>query len=122
MSTIKQEDLDKKLQKDNKDKDIETVKNITNTNNETYFIIMWVLMFLSVFTGFTSSIIAVIMAYIKKDNRDNTELEKDQIRFAIRTFWFSFAWIILIAPIGIVWLIYRSIKGLLYLSDRNFLY
>lgn len=122
MSTIKQEDLDKKLQKDNKDKDIETVKNITNTNNETYFIIMWVLMFLSVFTGFTSSIIAVIMAYIKKDNRDNTELENDQIRFAIRTFWFSLLWIVLIAPVGVIWLIYRSIKGLLYLSDRNFLY
>tara|TARA_B100000700_G_C15061622_1_gene866305 strand:- start:10038 stop:10403 length:366 start_codon:yes stop_codon:yes gene_type:complete len=121
MSTINHEDISSK-KKQPTENEQNYVKEITKTNNETYFIIMWCFMFLSIFTGFTSSIIAVIMAYIKRGNLNNTELENDQIRYAIRTFWYSFAWIILIAPVGIIWLIYRSIKGLLYLSDRNFLY
>ncbi|HTJ97236.1 MAG TPA: hypothetical protein VL381_07185 [Rhodocyclaceae bacterium] len=80
-----------------------------------------------------SSIVAVVLAYIKRDDARGTWLES-HFRWQIRTFWFGLLWGVIgaalyIVVIGIpilfatcVWIIYRIAKGWLALNDGKTLY
>lgn len=75
-----------------------------------------------------SSIVAVVLAYIKRDDARDTWLAP-HFRWQIRTFWFGLLWGVLgallsVVVVGfailfadIVWLIYRIAKGWLALND-----
>jgi uncharacterized membrane protein len=81
--------------------------------------------------GFISGItwlVGVIINYVKRDEAAGTWLES-HFRWQIRTFWWGLLWgaigaVLLLVLVGYlvwaaaaVWVIYRIIKGLLYLSD-----
>ena len=80
-----------------------------------------------------TSIVAIIMNYVKKDDVAGTFLES-HFRWQIRTFWFALlwsviglltaafmiGWLVLIA--NAVWFIYRIVKGFLNLNDNKPMY
>jgi len=78
-------------------------------------------------------IIAVILAYVKRGEAGNTWLGT-HYRWQIRTFWFSLFWSvmgIISAVIGIgyiilfavmIWVLYRIIKGWMYLLEGKAIY
>ena len=78
-------------------------------------------------------IVAIIINYVKKKDVQGTWLES-HFRWQIRTFWFSLLWSLLgaatfLAVIGyfilvadMIWLIYRIVKGWLYLADGKEMY
>lgn len=73
-------------------------------------------------------IVAVVIDYVKKDEAAGTWLES-HFRWQIRTFWFGLLGgvvgaVLLLALVGYlvwaatgVWMIYRIVKGWLYLND-----
>lgn len=80
-------------------------------------------------------IAAVIANYVKRSDVQGTWLET-HFRWQIRTFWFGLLWslvgLVLVAtapPLGLlllaansIWVLYRIIKGAVYLSDHRELY
>lgn len=78
-------------------------------------------------------IVGVIINYVKRSDLETTWLISHN-RWQIRTFWFSLLWyvvgsILLLIVIGYavlvlnsLWLLYRCIKGLIYLYDRKDVY
>ena len=80
-----------------------------------------------------SAIVAVVINYVKRDEVAGTWLES-HFRWQIRTFWYSMLWyalgaltfFIFIGYLLIVfttfWVIYRIIKGWLYLYDNKPMY
>lgn len=85
------------------------------------------------FTGGLTSIAAIIMNYVKRDDVAGT-LYESHFRWQIRTFWFSLLWgaistILTFIVIGIigwialfVWGIYRIVVGWLRLSEGKPMY
>ena len=75
-------------------------------------------------------IVAVIINYVKKEEVAGTWLES-HFRWQIRTFWFGLLWAVLgvilfvlivgwfILAADAIWIIYRIVKGWLYLSDNR---
>ena len=86
----------------------------------------------SFFVGITA-IVAIIMNYVKRDAVRGTYLES-HFRWQIRTFWFGLlwgviggllAWVLIGIPVLIaagIWVIYRIVKGWIYLNDRKVMY
>jgi uncharacterized membrane protein len=84
-------------------------------------------------TGGLGNLVAVILAYVKRDDARGTEYEQ-HLRWQINTFWGGLAgcalgiltWILLIGMAiffaTTVWLIYRLIKGGLALHEGKPLY
>lgn len=80
-----------------------------------------------------TALVAIIINYVKKDDVYGTWLES-HFRWQIRTFWFALIWgslgvltllIIIGYPILVadgVWVIYRIVKGWLYLIDGKKMY
>lgn len=80
-----------------------------------------------------TSIAAIIMNYIKRDDVAGTYLES-HFRWQIRTFWFSLLWgfigvFTMLFGIGVlilladaVWVIYRIVKGWLNLNEGKPMY
>jgi len=91
--------------------------------------VVYALYALSYFAGITA-IIGIVINYIKREEVAGTWLES-HFSWQIRTFWFGLLW----AAIGIatlviligfailfancVWIIYRVVKGWLYLNDNK---
>jgi uncharacterized membrane protein len=83
---------------------------------------------LSFFLGGIPAVVAVVLAYVKRDDARGTWLES-HLRWQIRTFWFALlgavvgivtfiiliGWLILCGTA--VWVIYRIVKGWLALND-----
>ncbi|RLJ68308.1 DUF4870 family protein [Sulfurisoma sediminicola] len=83
---------------------------------------------LAFFLGGIPSIVAIVLAYVKRDDARGTWLES-HFRWQIRTFWFALlggfigvvtliilvGWLVLVATT--VWVIYRIVKGWLALND-----
>jgi uncharacterized membrane protein len=83
---------------------------------------------LAFFLGGVPAIVAIVLAYVKRDDAVGTWLES-HFRWQIRTFWIGLAggivgvvtliilvgWLILCATA--VWVIYRIVKGWLALND-----
>ena len=75
-----------------------------------------------------SWIVAVVINYVKREEVAGTWLES-HFRWQIRTFWFGLLWgvlgaILLLVIVGwfvlvadAIWVIYRIVKGWLYLND-----
>ena len=91
--------------------------------------VVYILYALSYFTGITA-IVGIIINNVKKDDVAGTWLES-HFRWQIRTFWFGLLWAsvgvaTLVLLIGVpilfanyVWIIYRVVKGWLYLNDNK---
>lgn len=99
---------------------------------KTFTAIIYGLYGASFFFGITS-IVAIIMNYIKKEDVAGTFLES-HFRWQIRTFWFGLLWAVLgvvtaLLIIGwfvlvatFIWVIYRLVKGVLRLVDNKPMY
>ena len=94
---------------------------------KTLTMVVYLLQALGFFVGITW-IVAVIMNYVKRDEVKGTWLES-HFRWQIRTFWWGLLWaavgtVLLLVLIGYlvwvaagIWIIYRIVKGWLYLND-----
>ena len=80
-----------------------------------------------------TALVAIIMNYVKKDDVAGTFIES-HFRWQMRMFWFGLLWGVLgaittfiligwfvLASNG-VWIIYRIVKGWLYLNDNKPMY
>ncbi|HYA38252.1 MAG TPA: hypothetical protein VEI74_08315 [Candidatus Methylomirabilis sp.] len=101
--------------------DLQSLKNIA--------IAVYVLQAVSFLPPFVITyFVAVILAYIKRDDARDTWLES-HFRWQIRTFWFGLLWFVVggltvffiiggfIIFANSLWLIYRILKGWLNLND-----
>lgn len=80
-----------------------------------------------------TAIVAIILNYLKRDDVAGTFLES-HFRWQMRTFWFGLLWgvvgfittflligfVVLVA--NAIWIIYRLVKGWLYLSENKPMY
>jgi uncharacterized membrane protein len=94
---------------------------------KTMAVVVYILQALGFISGITW-IVAVIIDYVKKDEAAGTWLES-HYRWQIRTFWWGLLWgvigsILLLILVGWfvlvaagIWIIYRIVKGALYLND-----
>lgn len=99
---------------------------------KTLTMVIYALYAASLVVGLTS-IVAIIMNYVKKDDVAGTFLES-HFRWQINTFWFALGWVVLgfltaalmigwlILMANAVWFIYRLVKGFLYLNDNKPMY
>jgi uncharacterized membrane protein len=81
------------------------------------------------FVGITW-IVAIVLDYVKRDDAAGTWLES-HYRWQIRTFWWGLLWAVIggltaVVIVGFVvlaaaaiWIIYRIVKGWLYLSENR---
>jgi len=100
---------------------IESAKNLTT--------VCYALYGASILVGITS-IVAIIINYIKRDEVAGTWLES-HFTWQIRTFWFSLLWAVIgvitsfiligfaILFADLIWFIYRIVKGFLALNDNK---
>ena len=84
----------------------------------------------SFFTGTLTLFAGIIINYVRREDVQGTWIES-HFRWQIRTFWFSLIWtvvgiatVIFLIGYGILlatslWLIYRIVKGWLYLTERR---
>jgi uncharacterized membrane protein len=91
--------------------------------------IIYILYGAAIFVGLTS-IVAIVMNYIKRDEVRGTWLES-HFNWQIKTFWWTLIWgvigtILTLVLVGFVilfavfvWYVYRIAKGLIYLNDRK---
>lgn len=91
-------------------------------------LLVYVLQGLGFFTGGVTYIVAIVINYIKLDEVRGTWLE-GHFRWQMNTFWYGLLWPIvailfwlilmgwLATAIVSIWVIYRIIKGALYLND-----
>ena len=91
-------------------------------------LLVYVLPWLGFFTGGVTYIVAIVINYIKLDEVRGTWLE-GHFRWQMNTFWYGLLWSIvgflfwlilmgwLASAIVSIWMIYRIIKGALYLND-----
>ena len=96
---------------------------------KTLAMVVYALQAAGFFVGLTW-IVAVVINYVKRDEAKGSWLES-HFRWQIRTFWWGLlwaavgvitfviviGWLILIADA--IWLIYRIVKGWLYLNDNK---
>ena len=99
---------------------------------KTLTLVIYALYGVSIFFGITS-IIAIIMNYVKKGDVQGT-LYESHFRWQIRTFWFGMLWMFLaglslfvgigfvLLPVAVIWFIYRVVKGFMYLNDGKSMY
>ncbi|HEX7685731.1 MAG TPA: hypothetical protein VF446_19705 [Trinickia sp.] len=90
--------------------------------------ILYGLYALHLFTGGVSILVGVIIAYLKRDDAAGTPYEQ-HLQWLIRTFWLGLAGYVIggmlvFLLIGIpvltavfIWMLYRIVKGWLYLYD-----
>ena len=104
-------------------------KSSGGTDLRQYTMIIYILYMAAILVGITS-IVGVIMAYVKRADFAGTEYE-DHITYLIRTFWISLIGyligavlsivgigVIIIIAVGI-WYIYRSIAGFIKFNDNK---
>lgn len=105
---------------------------VANEEQRNLTMIIYILYGAAIFVGLTS-IVAIVMNYIKRDDVRGTWLES-HFDWQIKTFWWTLVWgvigtILAFVVIGFVilfalfvWYIYRIAKGLIYLNDRKPMY
>jgi len=88
-------------------------------------------------TGGITALIAIVVDYVKRDEAQGT-LYASHITWQIRSFWWTIAWTVLgwllfitviLVPLAIalwsvlsLWMLYRIVKGWLYLNDSKPMY
>ena len=107
----------------------EKVVNELTDNEQNILYVVWGLHLASLLCGGLTSIAAVIISYIKKD--DSGPIAQTHHKASIRTFWWALFWfivgyVLLLVLIGfpilaavIIWLAYKSIKGLVRISEKK---
>ena len=95
-------------------------------------LLVYILQAASFFVGITY-LVAAVINYVKSEDVRGTWLES-HFRWQLRTFWFSLLWVIvggfsLLVGIGYlilvadtIWVIYRIVKGWLWLVDGKVMY
>ncbi|GAA0771109.1 hypothetical protein LRH25_24310 [Ideonella azotifigens] len=91
--------------------------------------IVYVLYAVGIFTGTLTSIVAIIINYVKREDTQGT-IYASHFTWQIRTFWWSLLWFIvgwatfwmlglgfLVWAADGIWVIYRIVKGFLNWSD-----
>jgi uncharacterized membrane protein len=98
-------------------------------NLKTVATVVYALQAAGFFVGLTW-IVAIVIDYVKKDDAKGTWLES-HFSWQVRTFWWGLLWgvvgaILLLVLVGYfvwlvaaVWIIYRIVKGWLYLSENK---
>lgn len=93
--------------------------------------IIYGLLAASLCTGITA-LVAVVIIYVKR-NDPLDALAANHMRWQLRTFWFGLFWTILgaatfwlvigvlILAVNYVWMVYRIVKGFIYLNDNKYL-
>jgi uncharacterized membrane protein len=96
----------------------------------TFLVIAHVLMAASILTAGFLSVVALIMAYIKRDELRGTYLES-HCKWIIETFWISFgvgilgailSFVVIGIPIlfgAAIWFVYRVVVGAIRISERR---
>jgi uncharacterized membrane protein len=96
---------------------------------KTLTIVVYALQGLGFFNGITW-IVAVIINYVKRDDVKGSWLES-HFSWQIRTFWWGLLWgaigaLLMFVLVGFavwfaaaIWIIYRIVKGWLYLNDNK---
>ena len=104
-------------------------KSTGGTDLRQYTMIIYILYMASVLLGVTS-IVGVIMAYVKRADFAGTEYE-DHITYLIRTFWISLIGYVIGVVLSVVfigflimfavliWFIYRSVVGFIKFNDNK---
>ena len=107
----------------------EKVINDITDNEQNILYVVWGLHLASLICGGLTSIAAVIISYMKKD--DSGAIAKTHHTASIRIFWWTVLWLIigyilLLVLIGFpilialaVWFAYKSIKGLINISEKK---
>ncbi|MDF3833707.1 hypothetical protein P3W85_12220 [Cupriavidus basilensis] len=88
-------------------------------------------------TGGITALVAIVVGYVKRDDAQGT-LYASHFTWQIRSFWWSVAWAVLggalfatmiLIPLAFavwgvlsVWMLYRIVKGWLYLNDGKPMY
>ncbi|HVL10839.1 MAG TPA: hypothetical protein VM512_17015 [Burkholderiaceae bacterium] len=84
-------------------------------------------------TGGVTALVAIIINYVKRDEVQGT-LYASHFTWQIRSFWWSVVWgvvgsLLLVVLVGFavlgvlfVWMLYRIVKGWLYLNDGKPMY
>lgn len=96
--------------------------------------IVYILQAVSPVFGGITFVIAIVLNYIKRDDVVDT-LAESHFVWQMRTFWFSVLWSVvggvLMFALGLgalilvangIWLIYRVVKGMVYLNDNRPMY
>jgi len=95
--------------------------------------VVYGLQILGVFLGGVPTLVGLIINYVKRGDVQGT-LAQSHFRWQIRTFWFGLLWavigvVLMVVAIGVavlvadgIWMIYRVVKGWLYLNDRKPMY
>ncbi len=103
-----------------------------DSKNYRLTVIVYALQAVGIIMGITF-FIAVIINYVKRSDVENTWLAS-HFTWQIRTFWYGILWLILggitfyliigmiIAAAATIWIIYRVVKGWIYLSDHKPMY
>ena len=101
---------------------------LASTSPQTWAIIVWALFLASILSVAFTSIIGVIIAYIKRRDLAGTPYES-HMTSAIRTFWITLivgiiGFVLLIVGIGFIilgllalWHLFRVVRGLIYAID-----
>ena len=97
---------------------------------KTLTMVVYALQALGLFTWWVIAIVAVVINYVKKEDVAGSWLES-HFRWQIRTFWFGLLWwvlgtVLILVLVGwfvlvanTIWIIYRIVKGWLYLNDHK---
>ena len=108
----------------------EQMKAPTETSLKRLAMIVYALQAASLFTGTLTLFAGIIINYVRREDVQGTWIES-HFRWQIRTFWFTLLWLVLgvatliflvgkgILLAATVWLIYRIVKGWLYLSEQR---
>jgi len=98
------------------------------SKNKNLTLLVYLLQALGFVTGGLTAIAALVINYIKRDEVSDSWLE-GHFRWQVNTFWYGLLWTVLAwlswlillgwlsAAVVTVWLIYRIVKGAIYLND-----
>ena len=108
----------------------EQIKAPTETNLQRLAMIIYALQAASLFTGTLTLFAGIIINYVRREDVQGTWIESHFI-WQIKTFWYSLIWAVIGAVTTLfligwaillaasLWLIYRIVKGWVYLSERR---
>lgn len=92
--------------------------------------IVYALQAASLFTGTLTLFAGIIINYVRREDVEGSWIES-HFRWQIKTFWYSLLWMVIGAATVIfligwaillaasLWLIYRVVKGWVYLSEKR---
>ncbi len=106
------------------------IKSPSETSLKRLVMIVYALQAASLFTGTLTLFAGIIINYVRREDVQGSWLES-HFRWQIQTFWYTLLWMVIggvttifligwaILLAGSVWLIYRFIKGWIYLSEHR---